>query len=75
MALSVYHLQGQGHIASFCAIWTELIDLCLSCDRTAMKRVAEAMNSLDAKRFKDKFGNNFNYTHSHTWEMAIEGER
>ncbi|KAK2192866.1 hypothetical protein NP493_21g06028 [Ridgeia piscesae] len=34
--------------------------------RRAMNRVAEAMNSLDAKRFKDKFGNNFNYTHSHT---------
>ena len=75
MALSVYHLQGQGHIASFCVIRIELVDLCVCRDRSAMKRVAEAMNSLDAKRFKDKFGNNFNYTHSHTWEMAIEGKR
>ncbi len=33
--------------------------------KRAVSRVADAMNAIDAKRFKDKFGNSFNYTFSH----------
>ena len=33
--------------------------------RSSVKRVAETLNNLDAKRFHDKFGNNFNYTYTH----------